>query len=94
MNRIVFYLTRTFACLLIIFCGAITLLAQSSTATLSGTVEDEKGAVIPSAAVSVTDPEKGLKRQVVTNENEFIQIKEAWFEVFIKPRSKKEIAER
>jgi outer membrane receptor protein involved in Fe transport len=43
--------------------------AQTSTATLSGTVVDANGAVITNAAVSVTDPAKGLKRDVTTNES-------------------------
>jgi hypothetical protein len=43
--------------------------AQSSTATLSGTVRDENGAVIAGATVSVADLAKGLKREGATNEN-------------------------
>ncbi len=43
--------------------------AQSATATLSGTVLDANGAVVPNATVAVTDPAKGLKRQTTTNEN-------------------------
>ena len=46
----------------------ITARAQSATATLSGTVEDERGAVIPGAAVTVLNPNTALQRQTVTNE--------------------------
>ena len=42
--------------------------AQSATATLSGTVSDEKGAVIPGAQVIVTNSATGLKREATTND--------------------------
>ena len=41
--------------------------AQTATATLSGTVADEKGAVIPGAQVTVTNSATGLKREATTN---------------------------
>src|SRR5258708_3363139 len=40
---------------------------QSTTATLSGTVEDEKGAVIPGANVTVINSATGLLRETTTN---------------------------
>src|SRR5229473_5756198 len=40
---------------------------QSTTATLSGTVEDEKGAVIPGANVAVINSATGLQRETTTN---------------------------
>jgi len=40
---------------------------QSTTATLSGTVEDEKGAVIPGANVTVINSATGLQRETTTN---------------------------
>jgi hypothetical protein len=43
--------------------------AQLSTAQLSGRVTDESGAVLPGAAVTVTQTDTGLTRTVVTNEN-------------------------
>lgn len=61
-TRIFFFLTLTLCCSLIVT-------AQSSTATLSGTVEDETGGLIPNATVSITDPAKGLKRTVTTNQS-------------------------
>ncbi len=41
--------------------------AQGSVATLSGTVTDEAGAVIPGAEVTIENPETGFKRTVITN---------------------------
>ena len=41
---------------------------QSSSATLSGTVEDENGAVIPGAAIMVLNPSTALQRQATTND--------------------------
>ena len=43
--------------------------AQSTSATLKGTVEDQKGSVVAGATVSVADPARGLKRIATTNEN-------------------------
>jgi len=40
--------------------------AQSTTATLSGTVTDERGAVVPGADVTVSNATIGLQRQVTT----------------------------
>jgi hypothetical protein len=42
--------------------------AQSATATLSGTVEDQNGAVVPGATVTVKNPNTGLNRQTTTND--------------------------
>ncbi len=41
--------------------------AQTTSATLSGTVEDEQGAVIPGAEVTVLNPSTALQRQTTTN---------------------------
>ena len=61
--------------MLVIFCMlAPNLRAQSATATLSGTVEDERGAVIPSASVTVTNTATGLERQVTTNNEGYFTI--------------------
>lgn len=40
---------------------------QSTTATLSGTVTDVSGAVVPDVSVIVTDPATGLRRDATTN---------------------------
>src|SRR5260370_15876811 len=42
--------------------------AQSSTATLSGTVEDQNGAIVPGAAVTVVNKATGLQRETTTND--------------------------
>src|SRR5260221_79393 len=41
---------------------------QSSTATLSGTVEDQNGAIIPGATVTLVNRATGLQRETVTND--------------------------
>ncbi len=53
------------------FCLAFTAVAkaQSSTATLSGTVEDASGALVPGANVTVINVATGLQRQAVTNDS-------------------------
>ena len=48
---------------LILFFGGIAV-AQETTATISGTVKDESGAVIPGAAVQVTNVATGVSRTV------------------------------
>lgn len=45
----------------------INVTAQSATATLSGTVTDEQGAVVPGANVTLTDAAKASERAAVTN---------------------------
>jgi outer membrane receptor protein involved in Fe transport len=47
--------------------------AQSATATLSGTVTDQNGAVVPGATVTVLNPATSLERQATTNgEGDFV----------------------
>src|SRR6267142_3261419 len=41
--------------------------AQTSSATLSGTVMDSQGAVVPDVAITVSSTATGLKRQTATN---------------------------
>src|ERR1051325_6545354 len=42
---------------------------QSASATLSGTVEDQSGAVIPNASVTIENVGTSLRRQTTTNGN-------------------------
>jgi hypothetical protein len=49
-------------------------LAQSATATLSGTVTDEQGAVIAGANVTVTDTAKAVQRQVTTSDDGYFVV--------------------
>jgi len=53
--------------LLILTLGCTIALAQS-TASISGSVKDTSGAVLPGVEVTVTQTETGLKRSAVTNE--------------------------
>lgn len=46
-----------------------SVFAQSVTATLSGTVTDEKGGLVPGATVKVMNTDAGFERTVSTNEN-------------------------
>lgn len=51
-----------------LFCLSVAIVqAQSTSATLSGTVTDENGAVVPGANVTVTNPATGLQRQATTS---------------------------
>jgi hypothetical protein len=57
-----------FCLLLIAFCVLPCAFGQSATATLSGTVEDEQGAVIPGAAITLLNSNTALQRQATTND--------------------------
>src|SRR5512145_2647246 len=48
--------------------------AQTATATLSGTVTDERDAVIPGATVRAFNTATGLQRETVTNSEGFFTI--------------------
>lgn len=60
-------LPLTVVLLLTAHCSLLTASAQSVSATLSGTVEDQNGAVVPSATVTAENKATGLKRQATTN---------------------------
>src|SRR5215472_10742637 len=51
----------------LILLTAPTLLSQSSTATLSGTVSDSSGAVVPGARITTTNDATGLKGNATAN---------------------------
>jgi hypothetical protein len=55
--------------LILLVCSAacISALSQTTGATLSGTVEDEKGAVIPGVRITIANPATGLERNVQTD---------------------------
>jgi hypothetical protein len=57
-----------FFLLLFAFCVFPSAFGQSSSATLSGTVEDQNGAVVPGATVTAENKATGLKRQATTND--------------------------
>jgi hypothetical protein len=60
MHRILFLI---FALLI----SAEILQAQSATATLSGTITDEQGAIVPNALVIISDAAKSFERTATTN---------------------------
>src|SRR5215471_980721 len=48
--------------------------AQSSTATVSGTVEDQNGAVVPGVNITIQNKATSLERQATTNESGYFSI--------------------
>jgi hypothetical protein len=60
--------------LLFAFCLLPAALGQSTSATLSGTVEDERGAVIPSVTVTAVNKGTQLSRDAVTNDQGYFTI--------------------
>src|SRR6266542_6137575 len=54
--------------LFLICCLCVTAYAQSSTATLSGTVVDQDGAVVPGANITVINAATAQQRQATTND--------------------------
>src|SRR5437870_8183377 len=72
LTQVVLTITRgillTACCLLLTaFCLLPSAFAQSSTATLSGTVTDPNNAVVPGAHVTATNNGTGLKREATTS---------------------------
>ena len=57
------------AAVLVLLCTATTLRAQTSTGQISGTVRDATGAVVPGAAVTVSNDSVGFKRTITTDGN-------------------------
>jgi hypothetical protein len=60
--------------LLTAHCSLLTVYAQSATATLSGTVEDQNGAVVPGASVTVSNTATSLERRVTTNDQGYFTV--------------------
>ena len=56
--------SRLAAALFIVFCLPAALWAQGATGSITGTVEDSTGAVIPGAAVTLTNQATGLANQI------------------------------
>ena len=52
------------ACLLWVLCSALTASAQVDTATVTGTVRDATGAVVPSATLTAAAVDTGIKTAV------------------------------
>ncbi|HEV2234880.1 MAG TPA: carboxypeptidase-like regulatory domain-containing protein [Terriglobia bacterium] len=55
----------------LLFCGAQWAMAQETTGTISGTVSDSTGAMVPKATVTITNEKTGQKRVVQTNDTGF-----------------------
>jgi hypothetical protein len=72
MFRIITPTTLRNLLIVLLLIGSVeTIFAQSATATLTGTVTDETGAVVAGATVVVTDLAKQLERQTTTNSDGF-----------------------
>ena len=59
--------TQIFRLIILLVILSITAFAQTSRGTVSGIVADQTAAVIPGAAVTLTNTETGLIRTTVTN---------------------------
>ena len=57
------------AAVLVLLCPAATLRAQTSTGQISGTVRDATNAVVPGAAVTVSNDSVGFSRTITTDAN-------------------------
>jgi hypothetical protein len=53
---------------LVLLCGASFLFAQSERGTISGTIRDSTGAVIPGAKITVTNPATGVAINLTSND--------------------------
>jgi len=79
-SRVLRFLAPVFSssCLLLVLLithhsGLITVHAQGTTATLSGTVTDQNGAVIPDVSIAVINIAQGFQRSATTNgEGDFV----------------------
>ena len=63
------FLSSAFCFLLTALCLLPSAFGQSATATLSGTVADQNGAVIPGATVTIINVGTGARRQTTTSDN-------------------------
>jgi hypothetical protein len=57
------------ALLAVVVFGALPMLAQFDTGTISGTATDASGAVVPHAAITVTNVGTGIQKSFVTDQN-------------------------
>jgi hypothetical protein len=58
---------KSFLLMLTLIAGPPALWAQSTTATIAGTVSDESGAVLPNAEITATNTATGVKRTVASD---------------------------
>src|ERR1051325_10667533 len=67
-------LVRFALLLALLLCLFVSVSAQSATATLSGTIEDEHGGVIPGVTVTLTNKDTQLAREATTSEQGYFVI--------------------
>src|SRR5690349_23414890 len=65
--------TKLACALCILFALTVSLLAQDTRGAINGRITDPTGAVIPGAAVTVTNTAMGLKTSVTTNQDGYYQ---------------------
>jgi hypothetical protein len=56
-----------FAPLALLVCFSVAAFAQAGSGTISGTLTDPNGGVVPDAKVTIRNPENGSEREVLTN---------------------------
>lgn len=54
--------------LVVVMAGVPAVWAQGTTASISGTIVDETGAVVPGVTVTVTNPDTGISRTLMTDD--------------------------
>ena len=64
MKKVLF---MSFSLLLLLIVSATTAFAQSATGSISGTVNDSTGAIIPNASVTITNKATGVARSMTSN---------------------------
>src|SRR5260370_41087621 len=67
-------LKRFLVSCLLIAVPCIIAFGQSTTATLSGTVTDQNGAIVPGVAISVINPATSLERTATTSDAGYFNI--------------------
>ena len=70
-DRLLVAVARLFIVAALLLCAQTTSRAQGVNATLSGTVTDQTGALLPGASIKITNPATGFQREVQTNDNGF-----------------------
>ncbi len=74
LSNITHPLTQVVLTLLTAFCLLPSAFGQTATATLSGTVLDPNGAVVPAANITVTEMATGVQRTAATSEQGYFTI--------------------
>ncbi len=67
---------KTFILSALILCFAVVCSAQTFRGGIQGTVTDPNGAVVPGAEVTITSPDTGLTRTIVTDDNGAFSVSE------------------